>query len=205
MISMCVLNSVGVDGDTLDRKKAVISAEKVEHKVLSVINRYTGKESEFKVIFGVTQFKDQIAFDRIDKLKRDIIKTNLNTVIRTEVAIPFSQVDYEWSRKDKEMFISQVTRADKISRVDRMKDYIVPGYAFDIYYPEKIKMTVKYMIDNSDIVMVVQDGNMDKIKRYLEYARIKGCEIEIVSCDIEDEANGISDYNRAILTGAYRL
>ena len=205
MISMCFINSIGNNEDALDKNRETRLVEKIENKVLNIINHYAEKENEFGVIFGVTQFKDQIAFDRIDKLKRDASKTPLHTVILTEIAIPFSQIDCEWSRKEKAIFARQVIRADKISRVDRMDNYIVHGCAFDIYYPEKIKMTVKYMIDNSDVVIVVHDGNIDKIKGYLEYARIKGCEIETVSCDIEDEANGISDYNRAILTGAYRL
>lgn len=89
--------------------------------------------------------------------------------IKLECALPCQNQHSKWNKKEKERHQNILKHADKIRCI------------FQTYSQECMHERNKYMINNSSLVIALYDDMPGGTKKTLEYAKLKGRTIEIIS------------------------
>ncbi|MFR2887969.1 MAG: SLOG family protein [Clostridium butyricum] len=135
-------------------------------------------EKDFHFICGGAIGTDQFAFDCVEFAKE--YYTNLNITI--EVAVPFKKQAAKWFQTDQLKYNSQLNKADKITYVDTIKEYVKCAVPEGEYHITKMQQRNEYMVDNADIVIAVWNGDI-KGGTYncYKYAKKLGKDIVIIN------------------------
>lgn len=130
------------------------------------------KEEKYHFIFGGAIGVDQMTFDIVSfvglVLQRDMV---------LEVATPFINQYVKWNEDNIKTYKKQLQLADVITHVDRLDEYKIKGCIEDIYYPAKMQKRNMYMVDNSDIVIAVWNGDKGGTGNCVQYAKKLGKKI----------------------------
>lgn len=131
----------------------------LENKILELI------EKDYKhFICGGALGVDQIAFEVLCSLR----DSGCNITI--EIAIPFENQAGNWTQESKDIYYSQLIRANKLTHVDKIPAYN-KNFEIGTYHPAKMEMRNRYMVDNSDIVIAVHDGSKGGTFNCIAYAK----------------------------------
>lgn len=141
----------------------------LENKILELLEK--GYEH---FICGGALGVDQIAFEVLCSLR----DTGCN--ISIEIAIPFKNQTGNWMQSSKDLYNSQLTRADKLTFVDEIYNYN-KNFEIGVYHPAKMEMRNRYMVDNSDIVIAVHDGTKGGTYNCISYAKKMNKEIILIN------------------------
>lgn len=116
-------------------------------------------DNHFKVYFGGALGIDQMAFTSWLYIK-EVLK--LDVKIELILAIPFAKYDSKWiSQVDKDRLAHQIRVADEVVYVDTVSGYECKHVPIGEYHSSKNHIRNNYMVDNSDIVFAVWNGQKE--------------------------------------------
>lgn len=125
------------------------------YKVIVGVLQDNPNEKEFHFYSGGAIGFDQIAFKVVD-----IIKNKYTDItIINEVDVPFKLQYIKWSIEEKEEYFKQIEIADEVIMVDSLEKYKVKGLANETYHPAKMDKRNRYMVDNSNIIIALWNGD----------------------------------------------
>ena len=93
------------------------------------------------------------------------LRRKLNCTI--EVAVPFEEQTKYYKDNHKELYRTQLIRANKVTQVDKLTNY----YGGTIN--AKLQRRNEYMVDNADLIIAVWDGSKGGTKNCIDYALSK--------------------------------
>ena len=126
---------------------------KISETVKDIIN--STKEEDIHFITGGAIGVDQFAFEEVYKIKSEV-----NKKITMEIAIPFKRQASKWfDEKDITRYYQQLYLSDKMTFVDEMEGYVKCSTPYGEYNPIKMEYRNRYMVDNSDIIIAVWNGD----------------------------------------------
>lgn len=102
--------------------------------------------------------------------------------IQNKLAIPFKQQSIAWNMIDAKRYEVIKKKADEVIYVDTLPNYSINYLKPDLYHIQKMMIRNQYMVDNSDLVIAVWNGDK-KGGTYncLQYAKKCGKEIIIIN------------------------
>lgn len=149
---------------------------------------------------------DMIAFFCVHKLKSSFPN------IKNKLAIPFKCQGDNWSDKDLKWLDLMKDLADEVIYVDTIEEYKLGTEG--IFNPKKLDLRNQYMVDNSDYVLAIWNGEKSGTKNCISYALSKekkikyiyvnkGENMKIVNKDYKNELDSIlknigEKYNKAL-------
>lgn len=117
-------------------------------------------DNNFKVYCGGALGIDQMAFTVWLYIKETLKLSNVN--IELILAIPFAKYDAKWlSNIDKDRLKHQIKIADTVIYVDTIPGYECNHVTVGEYHPSKNHTRNNFMVDNSDIVFAVWNGQKE--------------------------------------------
>lgn len=138
--------------------------------ITEVINN-NPMEKEFHFYSGGAIGFDQIAFDVVEMIKKKF--TNTDIVIINEIDVPFKLQYIRWSLEEQQEYFEQIKIADKVVMVDCIEKYKIKGLAYETYHPAKMQKRNEYMVDNSDLLIALWNGDKKNSGTYncIKYAK----------------------------------
>lgn len=153
----------------------------IELKLYATIIKQTIKgefNPPYHFITGGAIGADQIAANCVLEMKKRFSEGD----ITLEIAVPFERQCAMWNDKDVDRYYNQLDRADKVTYVDYLEEYSIKGYDRDVYYPAKMQMRNRYMVDKCDLLIAVWDGSESGgTYNCIKYARSKNKDIIIIN------------------------
>lgn len=141
-------------GYNWDSAKNIEIMDKINDVVKNLI--ILNQDKEFYFITGGALGTDQVAFKIVNELKgvfEDI-------TITQEISVPFEKQPKAWfDKRDIDRYNTQLSMADKITYVDKLERYKCKNSKIGEYSPSKMQLRNMYMVDNSDIVIAVWNGD----------------------------------------------
>lgn len=135
--------------DLRDKRYSVL-AKRLKEELTNLIEN----EGVDTFISGGALGVDTVAFLTVHKLKEEYPH------IRNILAAPFLKQDNNWFKQEDKLRYAKMKRIADISiNVDKIDDYKVKGVPEDIYHPAKMQKRNEYMVDNSDFVIAVWNGD----------------------------------------------
>lgn len=159
-------------GYDLNDPKYIKLYNKIINTLINICN--TNNDTDYTFYFGGALGIDQLAFSCIEyiqfledgrKIKNNIENTNnvsskiIN--IKLILAIPFEKQYIKWQTKDIQKWKSQCNRANEIIYVDTLEKYKARYNPVPVgdYHPSKMQLRNIFMVDNSDILIAVWNGD----------------------------------------------
>lgn len=96
---------------------------------------------------------DQMAFMVCNKLKQKYPH------IKIVLAMPFENQAIKWPKASQDILASHIKLADEVVLVDELKEYGLKDIETKIYHPAKMQKRNEYMVNNSDFVVAVWNGD----------------------------------------------
>lgn len=123
---------------------------------------------------------DQLSFMVCHKLKERYPH------IRVVLAKPFEYQDANWfDVKSKELLKKHEKQADITLCVDTVVGYQLNNIKEKIYHPAKMQKRNEYMVDNSQFLVAVHNGDEEGgTANCIKYAKSKGNEIKIIEISV---------------------
>lgn len=112
-------------------------------------------ETDFTFYFGGALGADQMAFELVTFIQQRHPEWNITKVL----CVPFKQQASMWAESSKELYNSQLQRANKVVYVDREPAYQLRGVWEDIYSPAKMQKRNQYMVDHCDVLIALYNGD----------------------------------------------
>lgn len=115
---------------------------------------------------------DQMAFMVCNKLKEKY--PNIKIVL----AMPFEKQSANWINESKKLLEKHIELADEVVYVDELPKYTIKNLPIKEYNPAKMQKRNEYMVDNSDFVVAVWNGDTSGgTANCVRYAQSKNKEI----------------------------
>ena len=110
-----------------------------------------------KVITGGALGLDTLAFYTVENINSTFKE---KYEIKNKLAVPFKNQPNAWFRqKDKDRYNEMKEIADEVVYVDTLEKYKISNIREEEYHPAKMQKRNEYMVDNSDIVIAVWNGD----------------------------------------------
>lgn len=138
-------------------------------EVLETLLKHYPNE-QFHFIFGgalgFDQFATQVALELKNEYK--------NRKITLEIAVPFKNQPNKWfNKEDIKRYNNQLKLTDKVTYVDKLEKYKIPGFKEGLYHPVKMQKRNEYMVDNSNIIIAYWDSSKSGTGNCIRYAKKK--------------------------------
>ena len=146
-------------------------------KIMKVLKDYIYKNvltnlkttDKLRFICGGALGFDQMSFEVCHKIKQYSL-----IPISIEIAVPFKNQSSKWFKKeDVNRQNNQVNKADKITYVDTLDNYIKCKTPCGEYNPIKLEYRNRYMVDNSNEIIAYFDGSAGGTYNCIKYAKNK--------------------------------
>ena len=113
------------------------------------------KEKTFHFFSGGAIGFDQIAFKVVEMIKKKFP----NLIIINEIDVPFKLQYIRWRDYEIDIYLKQLDVANKVVMVDTLDKYRIRGLAEDVYHPAKMQKRNEYMVDMSDTIVALWNGD----------------------------------------------
>lgn len=133
-------------------------------KLINTITKLIKNNNYTHFITGMALGTDLICAEIVLKLKKHFKNITL------ECAIPCLNQTTKWLPNSIERYNNVISLADKITYVTKKN-----------YFDGCMQLRNKYMIDNSDIVLAVYNGNKGGTKQTIDYAKLKNKKVIIIN------------------------
>lgn len=118
-----------------------------------------------KYITGGATGVDTIAFHVINNLKSKY------PAIVNAIAVPYRDQANSWNPSDKENYFNILGLSDALIYVDTLSNYRNPDYIEGEHEVNKLHVRNKYMVDNSQMVIAVYNGQPSGTGNCVNYAK----------------------------------
>ena len=174
--------SIGFTGHRKDKLDMYVNPQNEIKIILQLYKVIVGVihdnpiEKEFHFYSGGAIGFDQIAFKVVDIIKK---KFSSLTIIN-EIDAPFKFQYIKWRMEEQQQYFEQLKIADEVIMVDELDKYHIKGMANEVYHPSKMQKRNEYMVDNSEIIIALWNGDKKKSGTYncIKYA--KKCKKNII-------------------------
>ncbi|NFI09711.1 DUF1273 domain-containing protein [Clostridium botulinum] len=136
-------------GYELSNKKYQLLAKKIREICIMLIERY----SVDTFITGGALGGDTVAFFVVENLKIRY------PCIKNILAIPFKNQPNKWNDIDRERYRRMLNLADELVYVDALDRYKISKIEKDTYNIRKLQVRNRYMVDCSNYVIAIYNGN----------------------------------------------
>lgn len=141
--------------------------------------KYLTESIKEKIKCGVNNFItggalgiDTIAFFCVHKMKAEYPD------IKNILALPFEAQGSNWSIKDKQWLDMMKKLADKVVMVDEIDEYKVGKKK--VYHPKKLQRRNEYMVDKSDDMIAIWNGEPSGTKNCISYGLTNNIKIKYI-------------------------
>ena len=185
-----------MDGSDWSSEKNIVIIKELFETMKKPFKLYLGDKPErynldrVYFISGGANGIDQMFFELVDQKIKPWLEGKLGIQVINELALPFIGQEINWkSFEDKQLFHSQLYRADIVTYVDKLHNYKIKGLSEDVRDNRKYFMRDKYMVDRANYLIAGWD-NIEKGGTWntIKYAQGEGCHPMfdgIYFCDLE--------------------
>lgn len=104
-----------------------------------------------RFLVGTAQGADAVAFDACLRLRR-------TQAIEVVAVVPYRQYPDRWGREQRERYLRRLTLANQVIFVDELPAYATDRAPVGVHHPDKLPARNQYLVDHSDLVVVVWAG-----------------------------------------------